>query len=607
MVPFELEIARKYLIPKKKQLSVSLIALMSVGVISLVVWLLLLFLSITEGIEKSWLSNLTSLNGPLRISPTPAYFHSYYYQIDSFASASQYTSKTIGEKLRSPVSDPYSPEEDWEIPTGIPSPDKDGSGTLKDPVKEAYAVLNRIKERHPDLSFQDYEISAAMMRLEILNSSSGKRPLPGAFQSSVLTQVSYLATVAGENPFLEKLVEPPTSADLAHLFYLAERSGYFPKGIAPLACHLKSCEMKPLFSKSAASVHLLPSALQTARALSDLKFTVAAEKELGWDELEISHVEVKRHFEEMPTTLPPWVFFIKQKGKDVLYLPGDAMGRQGILLPKSYQDSGVKVGDQGSFSFGARTASSVQEQRLPFFVAGFYDPGILAIGNRCALVSHDVLRTISSASHFAPLDRTSANGIQVWFPHLKEAPQIRDEIVSDFTRAGIAPYWKVTTFLEYDFAKDLLQQFQSDRYLFSLIGIMILAVGCSNIISLLVLLVTDKKKEIGISLAMGASPFSIATIFGLLGALMGLVSSLIGTGAALLTLHNIGKVVSFLSFLQGRDAFNPLFYGASLPHALSLGAAQFILIITPLLAFIAGLIPAIKACRMQPSAILREP
>lgn len=48
---FEVSVAFKYLIPRKKHLSVTLIAMMSVGVISLIVWLLLVFLSVTSGIE----------------------------------------------------------------------------------------------------------------------------------------------------------------------------------------------------------------------------------------------------------------------------------------------------------------------------------------------------------------------------------------------------------------------------------------------------------------------------------------------------------------------------------------------------------------------------
>jgi lipoprotein-releasing system permease protein len=133
-----------------------------------------------------------------------------------------------------------------------------------------------------------------------------------------------------------------------------------------------------------------------------------------------------------------------------------------------------------------------------------------------------------------------------------------------------------------------------------------LIVACCNIISLLVLLVNDKKQEIGILQAMGASPKSIATIFGLCGITVGILSSLIGTTAALFTMHNIDAVAHFLSAVQGHEVFNAAFYGKSLPRELSHNAVLFILVTTPIISLCAGLVPAIKACRLRPSVILRQ-
>jgi lipoprotein-releasing system permease protein len=87
---------------------------------------------------------------------------------------------------------------------------------------------------------------------------------------------------------------------------------------------------------------------------------------------------------------------------------------------------------------------------------------------------------------------------------------------------------------------------------------------------------------------------------------MGIVSSVLGTIAALFTLHHIDVIVQLLSFIQGHEAFNTTFFGKSLPNTLSPNAVTFILSITPLLSLLAGLVPAIKACRLQPSAILRS-
>lgn len=98
----------------------------------------------------------------------------------------------------------------------------------------------------------------------------------------------------------------------------------------------------------------------------------------------------------------------------------------------------------------------------------------------------------------------------------------------------------------------------------------------------------------------------ILRVFAYCGAIVGGISCILGTTFALLTLANINTITSWLSRIQGREAFNPLFFGSTLPSTLSPSATLFILIVTPLLSLAAGLIPAIKACRLQPSNLLKS-
>ena len=490
---FELSIARKYLIPKRKALSVSLISLMSIVVISLVVWLVLVFLSVTDGIEKGWLAKLTSLNGPLRITPAKEYFASYYHQIDQYATASDYTVKSLGQKALAAGSDPYDASRDIELPDRFPKPHLDGSGQLVDPVKRAFGALESL-----NLAYQDYEVTGAMVRLQMLRPTS----------QSYLTQVAYVATLLDRNPNLKSLMLPHSASDISNAAFLASMGG---------------------------------------------------------------HIEV-----------------------------GDQ-----VYLPKNFQESGILVGDSGYLTYAAQGASSVQEQRIPIRVAGFYDPGIMAIGHKCILAPSHLVHVLKQSNQSFQIDPTFSGGIQIWIDDISKAREVKQQIINAFQEAGIGEYFQVASFHDYDFAKDLLQQFQSDKTLFTLIGIIILGVACCNIISLLILLVHDKKKEIGILSAMGASKTSIAMIFATCGALMGVLSSLIGVALALLTLRNIDAIAHFLSFVQGHEMFNAMFYGSSLPNQLSSDAVTFILIATPLLSLLAGLAPAIKACRLRPSEILK--
>jgi lipoprotein-releasing system permease protein len=687
---FELSIALKYLVPRRKQLSVSLIALLSVTVISLVVWLVLVFLSVTEGIERSWLHKLTTLNAPLRITPTHSYYSSYYYQIDSLSNASNYSLKTIAEKAQAAHSNPFHPIEDGELPAHFPSPDLNSDQSLKDPVKGLFAVLNGLKSKRNSLVFQDFEISGALMRLQLLRPGNGFR---GEESQGYLTQVSYLASLPDRCPDLSSLLLSPSAKDLNHLLYLASHSTELARQDTPaltlkttqdktqsrlrqILQNVKILQLKPHYDFWQLPISLFPenqifkgigqfrngklnridlptqaSSLQTTenrlkvwregnqlyiedfhgkkeqlplhtplltdkeirlkvnetqiRDTDPLVFKINAmlqgiplNGEVTLQGLEVSSAEFLKN--QIQT---PW--YSLQKGSS-FSLPVTEEKETGVLLAKSFLENGVMIGDRGYLSYSSTTSSSVQEHRLPIFVSGFYDPGILSIGNKCILVPPFVTRTINASSSSFNLDKTQSNGVLVWFNDLNEAHAIRDEILLALDTQGLSSYWKVTTFQEYDFAKDLMQQFQSDKYLFALVGVIILIVACCNIISLLVLLVNDKKKEIGILQAMGASRLSIATIFGTCGISLGIISSIIGSLGALLTLHHIDSIVQILSFIQGRDAFNTAFFGTSLPDELSHHAVLFILIATPLLSLLAGLVPAIKACRLRPSAILRS-
>ncbi len=527
---FELKIALRYLIPRKKSLSTALISLLSVAVISVVVWLVLVFLSVTAGIERNWLNKLTSLHAPVRITPTDDYYRSYYYRIDSLAASSNYTLKTIGEKARALATDPYSPSLDAEIPPFWPHPDLSADGRVSDPVKGLLSALEKEGVLH-----QDYEISGALLRLPLVRSNNG----------STLSQMSYLLSLTDQNPQFSSLLLPPTQEDFDAL---AKTFGSDPDRLAAIEKYSKQI-----------------------------------------------------HFENLPLEPLPWAIDLAGTCRLPKY-----DSAQPALLPKSYRDLGLRLGDKGTLHFAAQGSLSAQEHKIAIQIAGFYDPGLFSVGGRCLIVPQEVTRTIHSSSQIFSPDGTPANGVFVWDQSGKDAQNLKERIESSLKDANLSSFWKVATYKDYEFSKELFLQFRSDRTLFLFIAVLILLVACCNIISLLVLLVNDKRREIAILQAMGASWKSIAAIFGFCGFATGLLSSLIGVGAAILTLHHLDSIVAILSACQGHAAFQPAFFGHALPNELSREALLFVLIATPLLSLGAGLIPALRAMRIHIATALRD-
>jgi ABC-type lipoprotein release transport system permease subunit len=522
---FELSVARKYLVPRWRQLSVSIISLISTGVIALVVWLIVVFFSVKDGLENSWIDKIVALTAPVRLSPTEKYYQSYYYLSDSISSHSDYTLKTIHEKLQAEASDPYDPELDEEIPKHWPKADRAPDGSLKDPVKGAFQAALSVQQIK-GLKASDYEMTVANLRVKLVRSSNGQN-LSG---QQFLDHPVYIGSFDPDNEAIVKALLPLSGADFQHLHFMQSLTSQ----------HIETADSRALFAYAQQGRVRMPD----AGALGDP-----------------------------------------------------------ILLPKSFREAGALAGDQGYLSYLSPTPSSVQEQRIPVFIAGFYDPGIMPIGGKYLLAGRELTALIRASYNVD--DSLMSNGINVRFDNLNQAPLVKQQLMDRLQRLGIADYWKVETYQEYDFAKDLLQQLRSEKNLFSLISFIIIIVACSNIISMLIILVNDKKTEIGILRSMGATSRSIATIFGVCGMVMGAVGSLIGMVAALLTLHYINELVGWISRMQGYELFNPVFYGESLPSELSFEALILVISTTVLVSLLAGIVPAVKASMIRPSMILR--
>lgn len=710
---FELSVALKYLLPRWRQLSVSIISLISILVISLVVWLIVVFLSVTHGLEKMWTQKLIALTAPIRITPTNTYYRSYYYQVDGISSHSDFTYKTIREKLAAEKSDPYDPDEDEEIPISWLAADRSEEGTLNDPVKKAFELLQKMGHV-AGLRVKDYEITGGTLQLNLVRNAAqlpkdAVRSVDDAnYVQSTVSQVAWLGSFDSQQLNLLKALLPVDSKDLNNILEMSNfadvqaddkdqllfgvpnlvkkrienffkqvtirtlktsQHGWkiplrlFPQEgrydvhveliqgspfriwlsreknkkqptadqvgkVVPGQLRISSeKEQKQLFlsmgsSEITLSDHVpiflegdveFPAQINSTNVFktSDILFKVDIPVQgthligiVPLENLKIGNADFSNTFENSPSEVPSWLYVTKEQGKVQLNLPRFSSGAEGVLLPKSFKEGGVLIGDEGNLVYMSPTASSVQEQLIPIFVAGFYDPGIIPIGGKFVLVNEEITGLIRSAQNQD--DLLSSNGINVNFDKITDAQQIKAEIQKAFSEANIAPYWKIETFREYEFTKDLIQQLGTERTLWSLIATVIIIVACSNIISMLIILVNDKKLEIGILRSMGASSLSIASIFGFCGVVMGLAGSFIGVTLAWFTLKNLQVLVNLISRVQGYQAFNPTFFGNSLPNEMSMDALLFVFVTTVIISILAGIVPALKASMLRPSAILRS-
>lgn len=262
-------------------------------------------------------------------------------------------------------------------------------------------------------------------------------------------------------------------------------------------------------------------------------------------------------------------------------------GEPALLLGRELARSlGVVPGDHVTVISpqGAMTAVGLVPKMRRFLVAGFVEVGMYEYDASLAYT------TLAAAQEFAGLG-ARVTGVEVKLTNPFEAKSVGRAISARLNGA----YW-VRDWM--DMNRNLFAALQLEKLALFVIVTIIVLVAAFAIIGHLVLLVAEKRKEIGILKAMGAGAGSIGAVFLVAGMLIGLVGTAAGSafGLLLIWVQNTYRIIR----LAG-DVYQINY----LPMKLT--AADFALVVgaTLVISFLATLSPARRAARMEPVDVLR--
>ena len=227
-----------------------------------------------------------------------------------------------------------------------------------------------------------------------------------------------------------------------------------------------------------------------------------------------------------------------------------------------------------------------------FRVVGIFEIGMAPYDNALALIHlNDAQKLYQMGS--------AVSGISARLHDLDLAPHIAFEIqrilprntyVSDWTRQH-SNYFRAV---------------QIEKKMMFIILSLIVAVAAFNIVSTLVMAVTDKQADIAILRTLGASPASIMKIFIVQGALIGLIGSVLGVGGGILLSLNIDTVVPFIERLLGMHFLSKeVYFISELPSDLQRDDVLVVACFSFLISLLATLYPSWRASRTQPAEALR--
>ena len=209
-----------------------------------------------------------------------------------------------------------------------------------------------------------------------------------------------------------------------------------------------------------------------------------------------------------------------------------------------------------------------------------------------------VLLNIEDAALFLGL-KDGVSGIRLSLTDTFEAPRIRRELVAQ--TAG-----------EYyirDWTQDNVSFFSAlkveKRVMFIILALIIM-VAAFNIVSTLVMLVTDKQSDIAILRTLGMAPSSVMRIFMVQGTIIGVLGTLIGALLGVVTAINVSDIVAVIE-----QAFNVEFFPSDVyvisgfPSEMRFSDVMSVILMSLGLSFLATIYPAWRASKLDPAEALR--
>ncbi|MCY1350952.1 Lipoprotein-releasing system transmembrane protein LolE [compost metagenome] len=282
--------------------------------------------------------------------------------------------------------------------------------------------------------------------------------------------------------------------------------------------------------------------------------------------------------------------------------------RQGSLADLKAGEFGIVIGDRAATKLGvgmgdkvtfvmpevAVTPAGVFPRMKRFTVVGIFHVGAGELDGFLAVAN---LSDVARLKRWQP---DQVQGLRLKLDDLFQAPQVAWQIAGEL---------KGEDFYARDWTRthgNLYQAIRMEKTMIGLLLLLIVAVAAFNIISTLVMVVTDKRGDIAILRTLGATPRQIMGIFMVQGTVIGVVGTLIGGVLGILAALNVSDAIALLERLLGHKFLSAdVYFIDYLPSQLMTEDVVMVCSAALVLSFLATLYPAWRAARTQPAEALR--
>ncbi len=270
-------------------------------------------------------------------------------------------------------------------------------------------------------------------------------------------------------------------------------------------------------------------------------------------------------------------------------------GRFGIVLGAELaRYLGVWLGDKVTVITPriTTTPAGILPRLKRFTVVGVFEVGMYEYDRNMALVH------IEDAARLLRLG-DAVSGLRLKLDDLFLAPKVTMSLLE-----FLGPGYFVTDWTRLH--SNFFRAVQMEKRIMFIILMLIVAVAAFNIVSTLVMVVTDKRADIAILRTQGMTPGAVMAVFVLLGSIIGLVGTLAGVAGGVALALNVETIVPAIERLFGVHFLAAdVYYISELPSELHWEDVWRIAVMAYLLSLLATLYPAWQASRIKPAEELR--
>ena len=241
---------------------------------------------------------------------------------------------------------------------------------------------------------------------------------------------------------------------------------------------------------------------------------------------------------------------------------------------------------------GQVTPAGVVPRLKQFTVVGIFDVGMFEYDSGLALIHLEDAQKLFQLGD-------AVSGVRLKLDDLYAARTVAREIMVKFDSNIYATDWTRSH-------ANFFRAVEIEKRVMFIILLLIVAVAAFNIVSTLVMAVTDKQADIAILRTLGASPASILQIFVVQGVLIGVIGTLIGVSAGVLLGLNIDVVVPALERIFSVQFLSKdVYYISDLPSDVQWPDVIVIGVVSLVISLLATLYPSWSASRVNPAEALR--